>query len=140
MSGSFIPYDSDDEGMNKELWSKYEAEVISSRGYDVGEYNCISCGMIIPIDVNYIEELPSYAVMAVDDYNRQNHTNFKFVELLKGNARVVSGVVYYITFKVEDANTGTAETFQTRVWQKIRGRNGEDRFEIQECRIKPTTT
>ncbi|KAK8521917.1 hypothetical protein V6N13_021985 [Hibiscus sabdariffa] len=133
-------YDSDEDGMSKEDWARYEKEVSSSRGYDVGVYDCLSCGLITPIDVDCLEELPSYAKMAVDYYNGHNHTNFKFVELVKVNSRVVSGILFYLTFKVEDADNEKTETFQARVWSKIRGKNGEDMVEIEECRIKPTTS
>ncbi|KAK8521934.1 hypothetical protein V6N12_066506 [Hibiscus sabdariffa] len=67
------------------------------------------------------------------------HTNFKFVELLKANIGVVSGFMFYITFKVEDSNTGKTKTFQARVWSKIPGPNGEDRVEIDQCRIKASS-
>ncbi|KAK8521922.1 hypothetical protein V6N13_021991 [Hibiscus sabdariffa] len=129
-------HDSDDEGISRVDLMKYEAEVEASGGYDVGEYVSNLCGMIHPITVNRWEDLPSYAEMAVDHYNEHNHTNFKVVELLKANIGVVSGFMFYITFKVEESNTGKTETFQARVWSKIRGPNGEDRVEIIQCRIK----
>ncbi|KAL4339227.1 hypothetical protein GQ457_08G022280 [Hibiscus cannabinus] len=58
------------------------------------------------------------------------HTKFKVVEILKANIGVVSGFMFYITFKAEDSNTGKTETFQSRVWSKIPGPNGEDRVSV----------
>ncbi|KAL4341830.1 hypothetical protein GQ457_08G022160 [Hibiscus cannabinus] len=123
-------HDSDDEGISRVDLMKYEAEVEASGGYDVGEYVSNLCGMIHPITVNRWEDLPSYAEMAVHHYNQHNHTKFKVVEILKANIGVVSGFMFYITFKAEDSNTGKTETFQSRVWSKIPGPNGEDRVEI----------
>ena len=49
----------------------------------------------------------------------------------KANAQCVEGIMYYITFKAEDASTATIETFQAKVWRGI------GFVEVTSIRIKP---
>ncbi|KAK7842159.1 hypothetical protein CFP56_014255 [Quercus suber] len=51
--------------------------------------------------------------------NESGKKNFKFKEVVKANVQPVEGLMYYITFKAEDASTATMETFQTKVWRGI---------------------
>ena len=50
---------------------------------------------------------------------------------MKANVQCVAGLMYYITFKAEDASTATIETFQAKVWRGI------GFVEVTSIRVKP---
>ncbi|XP_073103786.1 uncharacterized protein [Elaeis guineensis] len=76
-----------------------------------------------------------FSELALKKYNNDNGTNYELVEVVKVNMRIVSGVIFYITFTAKDADAtdGVPEVFQARVVNLIN--NG---VEVCLCRLKPT--
>ncbi|XP_021281085.1 uncharacterized protein LOC110414301 [Herrania umbratica] len=122
--------------MSTENMRKYSAQVGATGGYDVDVYPGFAIGLIIPVKLVQAEheDLTPYAEKTIGYFNDQNHTNFKFLELLKANVQVCSGAKFYLTFKAKDVDNGKIETFQGLYVRGIRV------HEVLECRIKPVTT
>ncbi|KAI8000403.1 hypothetical protein LOK49_LG09G00108 [Camellia lanceoleosa] len=77
-------------------------------------------------------KLECYSKKAIAEFNLKNSTNFQFVKVHKANARVVSGLVYYITFAAKDPAATEFEIFQVSLHAPIRAD-----IKIYLCRIKP---
>ncbi|GAV91060.1 Cystatin domain-containing protein [Cephalotus follicularis] len=125
--------DSSDDDEYMELYHK---QVKESDGFDVDLFPDSRAigGIITPMGPLLEDTVEECAATALDKYNKDNETNLVLVKVLKANDLVVSGIVYYITFEVKDANGGAdAETrvFQAKVWRTIA--KGD---EVSICRLK----
>ncbi|XP_065636500.1 uncharacterized protein LOC111986078 isoform X2 [Quercus suber] len=116
----------------------YHQQVNESGGFDVGDFrHSFACGRIEPMGFGGVindahkKKLGEYSMEAIHKYNTDEKKNFKFKEVVKANVQPVEGLMYYITFKAEDASTATMETFQTKVWRGI------GFVEVISIRVKP---
>nr|XP_023928920.1 uncharacterized protein LOC112040257 [Quercus suber]POE90259.1 upf0725 protein [Quercus suber] len=113
--------------MTRAEYFLYHQQVNESGGFDVGDFrHSFACGRIEPMgfegvinDAHKKKLLVEYSMEAIHKYNTDEKKNFKFKEVVKANVQPVEGLMYYITFKAEDASTATMETFQTKVWRGI---------------------
>ncbi|XP_030937611.1 uncharacterized protein LOC115962872 [Quercus lobata] len=141
-----VPYLSDDDDcfpgelpdMTRAELGLYHRQVYESGGFDVGDFrHSFACGRIEPMGFEGVindadkKELGEYSMEAIHKYNTDEKKNFKFKEVVKANVQCVSGLMYYITFKAEDASTATIETFQAKVWRGI------GFVEVTSIRVKP---
>ncbi|KAK9996640.1 hypothetical protein SO802_021326 [Lithocarpus litseifolius] len=116
----------------------YHQQVYESGGFDVDDFShSFACGRIETMGFGGVlndadkKKLGEYSMEAIHKYNTDEKKNFKFKEVVKANVQPVEGVMYYITFKAEDASTATIETFQTKVWRGI------GFVEVTSIRVKP---
>ncbi|GMP75712.1 hypothetical protein CsSME_00032700 [Camellia sinensis var. sinensis] len=114
---------------------RYNKQVKESGGFDVETFpNCSNC-IIRPLgklDKRLRKKLECYSKRAIAEFNLKNSTNFQFVKVHKANARLVSGLVYYITFAAKDPAATKFEIFQVSLHAPIRAD-----IKIYLCRIKP---
>ncbi|KAG5540017.1 hypothetical protein RHGRI_020300 [Rhododendron griersonianum] len=97
----------------------YNKRVRESKGFDVGEIpdEVILSPVIreIPLDprCSIIVYSTTSANTALRDYNKDNHTKYQFVKLVRVCYRLAMGNMYYITFQAEQ--NGITRNFQARV-------------------------
>lgn len=92
-------------------------------------------GGIRPIDITKNRTLLTcLSKLALDDYNHKNQdSNYEFVDLVKSTRKLVTGGMYFITFKAkanDDATTNPDTIFQAQVWNK------RSAPEVKSCAIK----
>ncbi|THG03636.1 hypothetical protein TEA_014486 [Camellia sinensis var. sinensis] len=90
-------------------------------GFDVEAFHPCSYCVIRPLKLNkrLRKKLERYSKRAIAEFNLKNSTNFQFVKVHKANARVVSGLVYYITFAAKDPAATEFEIFQVSLHAPI---------------------
>ncbi|GAV90670.1 Cystatin domain-containing protein [Cephalotus follicularis] len=129
-STSSYEYEEDISKSDDEYMELYNKQVEESDGFDVDlfpDFHFGYVGGIHPMvrlleDKELLTKVEECAATALDKYNKDNETDLVLVKVLKANSSVVSGIDYYITFEVKDANGGAdAETrvFQAEVWRTI---------------------
>ncbi|KAI8001366.1 UPF0725 protein [Camellia lanceoleosa] len=120
--------------MTREDNLRYNKQVKESGGFDVEAFHPCSYCVIRPLKLNkrLRKKLERYSKRAIAEFNLKNSTNFQFVKVHKANARVVSGLVYYITFAAKDPAATEFEIFQVSLYAPI----GAD-IKIHLCQIKP---
>ncbi|KAL7213686.1 hypothetical protein ACSBR2_016250 [Camellia fascicularis] len=94
---------------------RYNKQVKESGGFDVEAFHPCSYCIIRPLkklNMRLRKKLERYSKRAIAEFNLKNSTNFQFVKVHKANARVVSGLVYYITFAAKDPAATEFEIFQ----------------------------
>ncbi|KAG5540022.1 hypothetical protein RHGRI_020303 [Rhododendron griersonianum] len=97
----------------------YNKRVRESEGFDVGEIpdEVILNPVIreIPLDprCSIIVYSTTSAKTALRDYNKDNHTKYQFVKLVRVCYRLAMGNMYYITFQAKQ--NGITRNFQARV-------------------------
>ncbi|KAF7138893.1 hypothetical protein RHSIM_Rhsim07G0120300 [Rhododendron simsii] len=97
----------------------YNKRVRESEGFDVGEIpdEVILNPVIreIPLDprCSIIVYSTTSANTALRDYNKDNHTKYQFVKLVRVCYRLAMGNMYYITFQAKQ--NGITRNFQARV-------------------------
>ncbi|XP_058223910.1 uncharacterized protein LOC131333420 [Rhododendron vialii] len=97
----------------------YNKRVRESEGFDVGEIpdEVILNPVIreIPLDprCSIIVYSTTSAETALRDYNKDNHTEYQFVKLVRVCYRLAMGNMYYITFQAKQ--NGITRNFQARV-------------------------
>ncbi|XP_050256661.1 uncharacterized protein LOC126702087 isoform X2 [Quercus robur] len=143
-----VPYLSDDDDddcfpgelpeMTRAEYVLYHQQVEESGGFDVDDFShSFACGRIETMGFGGViddadkKKLGEYSKEAIHKYNTDEKKNFKFKEVVKANVQCVAGLMYYITFKAEDASTATIETFQAKVWRGI------GFVEVTSIRVKP---
>uniref|UniRef100_A0A5B6Z2Z5 Cystatin domain-containing protein n=1 Tax=Davidia involucrata TaxID=16924 RepID=A0A5B6Z2Z5_DAVIN len=131
--------DTDSEDMLKTGWKdRYYEQVKASDGFDVENFSYTTAlTLITPInlEVGLLEDVNKWSDLAIKDYNKKNNKSYEFVKVVKANARVVQGLVFFITFEAKDAVNGQSEIFQARVFEGY----GLQPSEMDFCRLKPTT-
>ncbi|CAK9141476.1 unnamed protein product [Ilex paraguariensis] len=84
--------DSDDWHENKvtkEEWARYNKQVEESEGFDVDKLpDNQLCGLIVPItnfdcDSWWLKNVTCCSSLAIDSYNTENGTNYKYLKALK---------------------------------------------------------
>ncbi|KAI7999372.1 UPF0725 protein [Camellia lanceoleosa] len=114
---------------------RYSKQVEESGGFDVEAFHPCSYCVIRPLkklNKRLRKKLERYSKRAIAEFNLKNSTNFQFVKVHKANARVVSGLVYYITFAAKDPAATEFEIFQVSLYAPIAAD-----IRIYLCRIKP---
>ncbi|TMW82103.1 hypothetical protein EJD97_006834 [Solanum chilense] len=66
---------------------------------------------------------------AIEHFNSEHNTNYKFVEIATVNTSPAAGMWCYITFLAKDSNASM--TFQALVWWGI-----DEKIEVSFCRLK----
>uniref|UniRef100_A0A3Q7EZZ9 Cystatin domain-containing protein n=1 Tax=Solanum lycopersicum TaxID=4081 RepID=A0A3Q7EZZ9_SOLLC len=66
---------------------------------------------------------------AIEHFNSEHNTNYKFVEIVTVNTSAAAGMWCYITFLAKDSNASM--TFQALVWWGI-----DEKIEVSFCRLK----
>ncbi|THG03638.1 hypothetical protein TEA_014488 [Camellia sinensis var. sinensis] len=108
---------------------------MSHQGFDLEAFHPCSYCIIRPLkklNKRLRKKLERYSKRAIAEFNLKNSTNFQFVKVHKANARVVNGLVYYITFATKDLAATEFEIFQVSLHAPI----GAD-IKIHLCQIKP---
>ncbi|KAL3519852.1 hypothetical protein ACH5RR_018001 [Cinchona calisaya] len=123
-------YSSDEEGVDKdpETWRKYFQQINESDGFDIYDFPgvCLQAP-ITPITgfENYPETLQlliEEATAAINDFNKNEATNYKVVKVEKENSQLWGvGFNSYITFQAQDTDSDAdtdsiMTTFQALVW------------------------
>ncbi|KAL7244340.1 hypothetical protein ACSBR1_016558 [Camellia fascicularis] len=83
--------------------------------------HCSNC-IIRPLgklDKRLHKKLECYSKRAIAEFNLKNSTNFQFVKVHKANARLVSGMEYFITFAAKDTSATESEIFQVSFHARI---------------------
>ncbi|KAG5621580.1 hypothetical protein H5410_006798 [Solanum commersonii] len=69
---------------------------------------------------------------AIEHFNSEHNTNYKFVEIVTLNTSPAAGIWCYITFLATDSDDSNAsKTFQALVWRGI-----NKKIEVRFCRLK----
>ncbi|KAL3519887.1 hypothetical protein ACH5RR_018036 [Cinchona calisaya] len=123
-------YSSDEEGVDKdpEIWHKYFQQIKESDGFDIYDFPgvCLEAPItpIIGFE-NYPETLQlliEEATAAINDFNKNEATNYKVVKVEKENSQLWGvGFNSYITFQAQDTDSDAdtdsiMTTFQALVW------------------------
>ncbi|XVF43032.1 hypothetical protein PTKIN_Ptkin02bG0008000 [Pterospermum kingtungense] len=131
-----IVHHSDSSSDDEEDMEEYEAAVKASDGFDVPKPTRTSCcGRIIPmtwLDDYTREMLSSLSSAALEHYNKEHRTNYRFLELVKANGQGCSFCVYYITFVGEIPEAKTTKIFQAKVSLAIPPIEDEDPVQMFE--------
>ncbi|CAK9155908.1 unnamed protein product [Ilex paraguariensis] len=137
--GKLIPYYDPNE-LTEEEAQRYAKQVQESQGFDVEKFgNKCPFGIIMPI-VNLQkgsllhQDVTVCSILAIDTYNKDNDTTYQFTEVIKVNTYVCSGVMFFITFKAQDAaadGDDSPKIFQARVHRGI------TENKVKLCRLKP---
>ncbi|KAL3519841.1 hypothetical protein ACH5RR_017990 [Cinchona calisaya] len=119
-------YSSDEEGVDKdpETWRKYFQQINESDGFDIYDFPGLCLQAPITPFTGFEnhpkthEELIQGATAAINDFNKNEGTSYKFVKIEKANVQLWgNGVNNYITFQAENADAhGIMTTFQALVW------------------------
>ncbi|KAF7806958.1 UPF0725 protein [Senna tora] len=116
--------------MGKEEYKIYIQQVNESQGFDVGTFEGFLICQIVPLDIerqNLQETLSYYSEEAIQVYNMNEKTNYKFHEVVKANVQADRGLLYYITFKARSPSEETCVIFQAKVLCVIMNRGIEVR-------------
>ncbi|KAI8541999.1 hypothetical protein RHMOL_Rhmol08G0105100 [Rhododendron molle] len=118
----------------------YRKQVQETGGFDVVLPPGVGdCGLIYPcpnFDRNprVFEEVNRCASKAIDVYNKEYKTKYRFLRVIKLSSMSVSGYNHYITFEA-NANGAAPIHFQALVYAGI----PKDRIEVISCRPKPNS-
>uniref|UniRef100_A0A5B7APG0 Cysteine proteinase inhibitor n=1 Tax=Davidia involucrata TaxID=16924 RepID=A0A5B7APG0_DAVIN len=97
---------------------KYSQQVDASEGFDVeaGLHLGPIGGGIHPYWWGSMDdpEITEPALVAVQQYNKQQNTNLEFVRVVKATMQCICGMRYYITLEAMD--NGVKNTYQTKMW------------------------
>ncbi|CAL5408232.1 unnamed protein product [Camellia sinensis] len=136
---TLVPYKyfeiEEEDEMTHEDSLRYNKQVEESGGFDVEAFPPCSDCIIRPLgklDKRLRKKLERYSKRAIAEFNLKNSINFQFVKVHKANARLVSGLEYFITFAAKDPAATESEIFQVSLYAPI-GAN----IEIYLCQIKP---
>ncbi|XP_059669238.1 UPF0725 protein At1g23960-like [Cornus florida] len=134
--------DDDDDGcLTHDQLTIYYQMVRDSQGFDVPDFPpSEDFGRIMPItdlnnDLEMFEITRDLSCLAIEEYNVNNGTKYKFDHVEKANLVGVAGYIFYITFEAKDGDDDDdhSKTFQTRVFRGFRGD-----VEVFSCDPKPT--
>ncbi|KAH7858324.1 hypothetical protein Vadar_022426 [Vaccinium darrowii] len=117
-------------------WKEYYYKMIEeNEGFDLGDLpsNLDTIGLITPLrNLNHsLPLLEKASKSAIALFNKQNGKKYKFVEVIRANAKLVSGFFFYITFAAEDKDVGSLKNFQALVYSKI------NEVFVKFCRLEP---
>ncbi|KAF7827508.1 UPF0725 protein [Senna tora] len=116
--------------ISHEDYITYRKQVKESGGFDVGRFKGMICA-ITPLNIErafYQDLLPRCCEKALEVYNRDEETNYKFQELVKANGQVLRGLMLFITFKARDPSEQSCVIFQAKVYRLLNdsGLEGRD--------------
>ncbi|XP_014504954.1 multicystatin-like [Vigna radiata var. radiata] len=66
----------------------------------------------VPADTPYIQNLGRFAV---DQYNKEQNANLKFVRVIHAKLQIVKGSLYYLTLEAKDAES--KNVYEAQVWE-----------------------
>ncbi|CAL5354488.1 unnamed protein product [Camellia sinensis] len=104
-----LDVEDDSDGMHEftdREYQEYNRQITESDGFDVMSFpRSFACGTTTPLsNFNEIaDDLKAFSELALKEYNEKEHTNLEFVKVVKANAAVCAGCMYYITFDIRDA-------------------------------------
>ncbi|XP_009759932.1 UPF0725 protein At3g44770-like [Nicotiana tabacum] len=124
----------DGRKMSIQYQKEYHRQVRESEGFDITLDLTLDAAIGAPIIAQRgMKNKPKFVLLsqlAIEDFNSQNATNYKFVKNVTVNTSYAAGMWCYITFQARDADD-TIKTFQTLAWWGIDG----DR-DVRFCRFK----
>ncbi|XP_022752194.1 uncharacterized protein LOC111300863 [Durio zibethinus] len=136
-------YSDGEREITDEEIGRYKAALEISDGFDVPSFPGVSCcGLITPVVLSAysLETLKPLCVAAMEYYNNEKKTNYKFLELKKANVKGCCGLLYYLTFVGRIPEVNTTQIFEARVLWGIPKNVGDDPTEVYSCREKSQQT
>ncbi|KAH7859252.1 hypothetical protein Vadar_033652 [Vaccinium darrowii] len=103
---------------------RYDKQLLESGGFDVDvPHEVVEIGLIRPLnfdkDPQFFEELKNCSRYAIEHYNFNNTTNYRFMRPVKVCSQMVAGMNHYITFEAKATAAAAPMYFQALVYHRV---------------------